>query len=224
MTSRQLRQWKSIKKSLDTLRQRGFNHPEIVSSTKDLIVVEKRIAELARKQSFATTGDAKRIKILREELRVRYMLRISRRAKVLLTGVAGIREDFHVPHAKASTKELIDAARRIAKHYRTYEKSFLGVGYAKDLGSKFEATIDAFEKWSANADTAISRRSFATKSLPEELALARNIIGSIDATVRSELADDEVAVRTWKPAKRVPGRIGRPKKRRKPPQPPDSSR
>jgi hypothetical protein len=41
---------------------------------------------------------------------------------------------------------------------------------------------------------------------------------AIDATVKSELTDNKSALRHWDGAKRIPGRMGRPKKRRRPPE------
>jgi hypothetical protein len=64
-----------------------------------------------------------------------------------------------------------------------------------------------------NPDTNRSRRSTATRSIPQAIREGREIIEVIDSHVNAELSDNRPLVNSWRHAKRVPARLGRPRKR-----------
>jgi hypothetical protein len=220
MDSRQQRGWDSIQNSLVTLNMSIFDCREVVAGRATLEKAAKVIAELEQAQATDRRAgvDGLRIQSLRSELR-RMLLRISRHGDVVLEGLPGIEDDLRVPHTNAKTVDLLDAAARIVKNARPHAKSLYTAGLPKDFLKRVETTAKALAAKSTSTDTALNRRSRATRSIPAALRRGRRIMKAIDSTIRSEFADDPVALTLWDSAKRIPGRIGRPKKkRRKPPE------
>ena len=82
------------------------------------------------------------------------------------------------------------------------------------LIARAETAIDALEAHMKQPDTAANRRSRARASLPDALREGRRILDSIDGIIDDEFADDKSTRDLWKRARRLPGKIGRPKKRR----------
>lgn len=142
------------------------------------------------------------------------MHRIARAAIVHLDGLPGIREDVRVPHANASNADLLEGKTRLVKNLRPHMTTLHESGLPKDSIARLNAVAKAFAAKLANTDTYVNRRSRATSSLPEALAHGRKIVNAIDVTVRLELADNPRALHIWGKAKRIPLKLGRPKKKR----------
>lgn len=204
----------SIKHSLAILKMPAFAIPALAALRTDLEKASARIDQLMVTQ-IANRGDFERFRTaaLRKELRLR-MLRISRDAVIRLDGLPGIKEDVRVPHANASNADLLEAKSRLVKNLRPHMKTLYKGGLPKDSIPRLEAVAKAFAAKLANTDTYINRRSRATSSLPEALAHGRKIVNAIDSVARLELADNPAALRTWAKAKRIPLKLGRPKKKR----------
>ena len=160
-------------------------------------------------------ADGGEVRGLRADLR-KQMHRISRLAIVKLEGMPGIEEDARVPHANAKAADLVDAAARLTKNLRPHVRTLYRGGLSKDAFTRMNATAKALAAKSSSPDTAIARRSRATSSIPAAITRARAIVRALDPAVREELAGNALALHAWTKASRIPGRIGRPKKRRPP--------
>lgn len=137
----------------------------------------------------------------------------------ILKGMPGIKDMLRVPHVRASDAKLVEGARRIVKKVRPFEPTLIAAGYRPDFIERAERAIEALEAKAADQNTRVNRRSRATASLSEALAHGREIMEAIDRLVEDDLADNRSARDIWKNVKHLPGQIGRPKNRRRPPEP-----
>lgn len=220
MNARQLRVTRSVNDALLSLRSRPFATPRIAKLRSELEAAARLIHELSQAQHNANAvagADGRQIKYARRELRVAHLLPITRRGKLLLKGLPGIADALRVPHAHAPDAELLAATRRVAKAIRPHARAFRDAGFTKDFIAQLERAAKALAAKTANTDTMIGRRARATASLPAALAHAREIIAAIDSLVATELAGDVIALQLWRNAKRIPARMGRPRKPRRPP-------
>jgi hypothetical protein len=220
MDQRQELVWRSIQHSRVVLNLPYFAGHEFDPGRAQLAKAEKAIAKLVGIQRYDSHPgvDSGAIVRLKQELR-RKLLRVSRNGALVLEGMPGVEDDLRVPHANAKTADLIDAATRIAKNARPHAATLVRAGLPKNFIKQIEISAGALATRTASTDTVISRRSRATRSLPDALRHGRRVIMAIDASVKSELAGNRSALRHWDDAKRIPARMGRPKKkRRKPPE------
>ncbi|HET9682687.1 MAG TPA: hypothetical protein VFP15_01175 [Gemmatimonadaceae bacterium] len=134
---------------------------------------------------------------------------------VALEGLPGIEDDVRVPHANAKNGDLLEATTRIVKHVRPHLKTLYRTGLPRDSIARLEAVAKALAAKTENPDTAMARRSRATAAIPAALRRARKIVRAIDTTIKLEFAGDVAVLKSWARAKRIPGRIGRPKIRRR---------
>ena len=113
---------------------------------------------------------------------------------------------------------MVEAARRIVKNAKEFEATFIEeAGYRPDFIARAEKAIDAFEAQMKEPDTAMNRRSRATASLPKALLKGREILNSIDGIIENEFADSKGTRDQWQKARRLGGKIGRPKNTWRPP-------
>lgn len=218
MNNKQLRTLESITRSLALLHDPKFRRPELAGLRQQLETTTKTIRQLHAEQvgnNMATGLDGAQIKLARRELRSR-LLSASNHAIVTLEGLPGIDEDLRVPHANAKHEDLLQATERIVKNLRPHLPTLRRNGMRKDAIARIQAAAKAFRDKVGNADTALARRARATSSLPAALLRGRKIVRALDLMIKLELGDDSAALEMWKPAKRIPGKIGRPRKPRKP--------
>jgi hypothetical protein len=208
---------RSVNDATHTLSDPRFHTATIKPLRAELERAAKAIATLYTEQENATAalrGDGSSVAQLKLRLRKKHLLPITRRAKLLLKGYPGIGETLRVPHKRADVEAHIVATRRIVKALRPHTGEFVAAGLRKDFLIECERAARALKERHANPDTARSRRSRATQTLPEALREAREIIAAIDAHVNAELSDDVTLMAVWDASKRVPARLGRPPKRR----------
>lgn len=216
MNARQQLVYESIKNSVLTLQAPMFDRREIAGLRAELEKAAKAIAELDQmqyggSQNLGVAG--RQIATLRRDIRHR-LLRISSHAVVALEGLPGIEEDVRVPHANVKNGDLLDATTRIIKNVRPHLKTLYKTGLPKDTIARLEAAAKSLAAKTENPDTAMARRSRATSAIPAALRRARKIVRAIDTTIKLEFANEVPALHMWARAKRIPGRIGRPKTRR----------
>jgi hypothetical protein len=217
MNARQQLVYESIKQSVVALRHPMFNRREIAGLRAELEKAAKAIAELNQTQygGSQNLGSAGRqIEIFRRDVR-RRLLRISSHAVVALEGLPGIEEDVRVPHANAKTADLLEATTRIIKNVRPHLKTLYRTGLPKDSIARLEAVAKSLAAKMEDPNPAMARRSRATSAIPDALRRARKIVRAIDSTIKLEFADEVTTLKVWAHAKRIPGRIGRPKIRRR---------
>ena len=217
MNARQQLVHESIKQSVVALRLPKFNRREIAGLRAELEKAAEAIAELNQTQysgSRSLGAGGSQVATLRRDIRHR-LLRIASHAVVVLEGLPGVEDAVRVPHANAKTSDLLEATSRIIRNVRPHLKTLYKTGLPKDSIARVEAVARSLAAKMEDPDTAMVRRSRATSSIPAALRRARKIVRAIDTTIKLEFADDLPALSMWARAKRIPGRIGRPKTRRR---------
>lgn len=219
MDTDQLRQWSSIQRGIVFLRGPEYQTPRLVIRLAKLEKAFAEIEALRDTQSRnSNTGDTVKANSLRTTLRKHHLKAISRDAKVFLDGVPGVKEMFRMPHMRVADSKLIDEARRIIKNAKPFGRTFIDEGgYHADFIARAEKAIDALTAHLKEPDTAVNRRSRATASLPKALLKGRAILDSIDGIIEDEFADDKGTRDLWRKARRLGGKIGRPKNNWRPP-------
>ena len=218
MNTRQDRLLRSVNDSVAALEDPRFHTATIKPLYAELDRAAKVLWDLYQTQQHNTVilrGDGATVTQLKIHLRKKHLLPISRRAKLLLKGYPGIEESVRIPHQRASVEAHVAATKRMVKALRPHAGEFVAAGLRKDFLVECERAAHALKKRDATPDTARSRRSRATRSIPEALRDARQIIASIDAHVNAELNEDVTLMAMWSAAKRVPARMGRPPKTRR---------
>jgi hypothetical protein len=208
---------RAINDSVAALQDQKFQ----TSTVKPLRAELERLAGALRDQmskqlsaSQALSSDGWSISRLKAELRRKHLLPITRRAKLLLKGYPGIEEALRVPHARADAATHVHATKRIIKAVRPHAAEFHAAGFRKSFLGDCEQVARALAARDSTPDTARNRRAIATRSIPDTIRDAREIISVIDAHINAELGDDRPLMAKWRMSKRVPGRMGRPAKRR----------
>jgi hypothetical protein len=219
MDNDELRQWASIQNARKFLRLPGRQTPRLSIRLAKLEKVDAEIAALKDTQSRESNdGDTRTAKMLRVALRKHHLRVICRDAKLYLQGEPGVKDMFRMPHERTADSKLVDAARRIVDNAKPFKATFIDeAGLRTDFIARAETAIDALEAHMKQPDTAANRRSRARASLPDALREGRRILDSIDGIIDDEFADDKSTRDLWKRARRLPGKIGRPKNTWRPP-------
>jgi hypothetical protein len=222
MNSRQERVRTSIDGVLGCLGRPPFIIPRLAPLRRELAAKRLEIQSLAVTQSVDTgrSRDVRKIEGLREELRARHLIPISREGNRLLKGMPGIAESLRVPHKRVKDEDLLKASARILKNAEAYAPVFRKALFHRDFIKRARRAADALAiEQAIDAKRPTTRGSRATNDLKVTLAECREIIRSIDGLVEAEFFGDSTALHVWHVSKRIPKKMGRPKKR----PPPDSA-
>jgi hypothetical protein len=223
MNADQIKQAESISKAIATLQSsKAFKTPRISKRLEELIAIQKRIHELKVDQGVFSSyvRGGKTLKYMRECLRKDHLDPLSSDGKVLLEGEPGIEDSLRLPKSGIKDAELIKAARRIIKNIEPFQETFVAEGYDRDFLEKAEKAVDELERASSQPPVNVSRRSRATSELPAVIRRGRGLLGSINRLVVADLRTDAAALSLWKQTYRLPGIIGRPKKKKNKPRKP----
>lgn len=217
MEAYQEQQWQSIKNGVFALGDPAFQTPHLKRLRTDLEAANKVIDDLysAQARDHSVAWDGEELDRLRVRLREHHLMVISEDARLLLEGLPGVDDFFHVPHKRVSDQDLLAAADRVLRNAKDHERVFVKGGFAKDFIRKAQAAVDALKAKLDDGDTKMNRRSRATSSLPAAIAKGRKIMRAIDRAVAAELADDALARARWARAMRIPQKVGRPKNNRR---------
>ena len=214
MNSRQERVVRSIDNARQVFGRLGVKAPELLAAHEELEAACDSLREATVQQFNAHPGvHGRGLRNLRRELRVVHLLRIRKRGRVLLKGLPGIDDSLRVPHDRAPNDDLIAAAKRIADAVRPYAKAFHRAKFAKDFIKRMERAADALAKAADAPPDPRSDRPLATKKLKDAIKDARLVVDSLDGLMAAHYAPRSPELRTWRKAKRVGARIGRPRKR-----------
>ena len=215
MNTTQQLQVASIVKGIPALKQPEFQVPRLQELLGDLEAAYEAITRLSSQQATRTTSDGTRRALLRDALRERHLLRISKDAQLYLEGLPGVKTFFHVPHKRVKDEALLEATDRVLKHAKEHEDIFIARRYRRDFIKRAQAAADALKAQMEDTDTVVSRRSAATSALKRAIRKGRKVMDSIDRNVAAELADNPDALRSWASAYRIPQKRGRPKNNRR---------
>lgn len=214
MNSRQVLVVRSIDNARAVFGSLRVTAPELLAAYVELEAACDSLREATQRQ-FNAHPDARGrgLRNLRRELRVVHLLRIRKRGRVLLKGLPGIDESLRVPHDRAPNDDLIAAAKRIADAVRPHAKAFHRAKFARDFIKRMERAADTLAKAAGAPPDARSDRPLATKKLKDAIKDARLVVDSLDGLMAAHYPPRSPELRTWRKAKRVGARIGRPRKR-----------
>jgi hypothetical protein len=138
---------------------------------------------------------------------------LTRRAKLVLKGYPGIEESLRLPHARADVKSHAEATKRILRALRPHTAALVAAGFRKTVSSVATGWPRRWRSVTPTPNAFGNRRSVATRSIPDAIHQAREIVEGIDSHVNAELRENRPLMARWRQAKRVPARLGRPRKR-----------
>jgi hypothetical protein len=217
MESRQALVYESIKQSLVALGLPPLATPQLAAMRTELEEALRTIDRLllVQLQNTGRRGAGPEIKKLRSDIGKR-LRQISNTATVCLDGLPGIRDEVRPPRMNASNVALIEGTARVIRNARPHFETLRRNGLDADAIERLEALTAELSTKAAAPNLPLAERSRATNALPGALRRGRDLIRAIDSSIKVILADDTPALRVWNRAKRIPGKPGRPKKKRKP--------
>lgn len=137
----------------------------------------------------------------REALLRQHMAPISHAARsVLATKDLGA---LRTPSTKASVGRLTAAARAMAKAAAPIADQLIAAGLPPDFLAQLAAAADAMVQPLAERAELEVLHKRGTKGIETSIEAAQDIVGMIDAFMRSAFADDPVLLAEWADAKRV---------------------
>jgi hypothetical protein len=214
VTGRQELRIESIRLSLIELKSARYDRPGVHSLRTDLEKDYHEILELVKEQSVGKDPgyNSAQIKKLRDEI-LKRLRELSRRAIMALKGLPGIEHEMRIPRSNVKSSDILDGAKRIIKNVRPHLDTLQTKGLAKNAIASLEKVAKELDAMVNTADPSIARRAQATRALPDVITHGRDIIDLLDASFRVEFAGEKLS--SWDRAKRIPGRVGRPKNPRK---------
>lgn len=222
MEVRQIRKIERVGSVRRFLRELVNPTAALIAARVRFLALAKRIEDVSLEQGTARTQlptDGNEIRALRLELREGHMLPLSRLAKTVLKYAPNVERALKVPHARANTEVLLATEKHLRRALKPHAKLLIKVGgLEKDFLARMSAAARRLQLRSQQTDSAMRRRSKATRELRQALSQAALQVALIDGLVRPLIRDDASLETVWRLSKRIPPRRGRPKKKRQPPQ------
>lgn len=217
MNARQLRVGNSVDHGLSSLANLKHKPPAVALAEDELRAAradlqEQYDSQYSSRRNLGAHGIS--LKLTRRNLRRKHLLPIVTRGKVLLRGLPGIREELRLPRVRDTDAEWVAAARRIAKAVRPHKKVFLAAHFAPDFLSQLDAAVRQLQVMSRSENARRTRLTLSTRGLADSLRHCRDLIASIDSLLMASDGIDEVWLKTWRHAKRIPKRVGRPPRKK----------
>jgi hypothetical protein len=179
---------------------------------KDVI---RRVSELSIRQNSAhnSTFTSKGQKIRRTALR-RQMMALVRIAKPQLKFASGVEGALRVPHARSSTKQVAQAAADMANALAPHSALLEEAGYGPKFLDEFRAEAEAMEAAEGAWVRARNERGRLTVDVAAVLKEGMETVTVIEGALMKYFAGSPSMARFWKDRRRVPKRMGRPKRRK----------
>ena len=159
--------------------------------------------------------DGMEIRQLRRALRDDHLFPVSRLAKKLLKFAPKVESALQVPHARANSTDLVDAAAALGRALKPHTKLLVAEGY---LPTTFLVDLrDArkrLDERSRQIDSAMRRRTKATEAMARLFSEISEEVAILDGLLRSLIGRNRTLALKWKRAKRIPRQLGRPKAKR----------
>lgn len=206
----------SLRKSVHALNLPGLKLPEIAPLREELEQALRTVEELKAVQYSITnrrTGSGPEIAKLRTEIGKR-LRQISNTGIVCLDGLPGIKDELRPPRMNLSNAALLDGTARVIRNARPHLDTLHSHGVPQDTIERLEALAREMAERASAPNASLAQRSLATNAIPRALRRGRDIIRAIDSSMKVLLADDRPLMQVWEKAKRIPGKPGRPKKKR----------
>jgi hypothetical protein len=218
MEGRQELIYESLRKSLTALATVKPPIPELAPLREDLENAIREVDDLRAIQHFLTkrrTGSGPEVTILRDEIG-RRLRQISHLAAVHLKGLPGLKEEFRPPRMNSKNAQFLEGTARLIRNARPHIETLQERGLPRDSIERLEALTSELATLVSAPNLELAKRSRATNAIPHALKKGRDVVRAIDSSIRVHLPADSTSLHVWERSKRIPGKPGRPKgKRRK---------
>ena len=153
----------------------------------------------------------------------KHLVPIATDGLVLLAGRENIAADLELPRFKAPAEDHLRAATRVRGVVTPYEAIFVeSRNYAPDFLEHFDRAVrDLSYAAGAGKDAGRAEYTTATRSVKKAVEEVQRCFDSLDARTNETCFDDRARLREWRKGSRIPGKIGRPKKRKRQAKPSD---
>lgn len=156
----------------------------------------------------------------RDLLREDYLIPMGRAGRKVLKFAPGAERAFQAPPKRSTAQEVVARARAMAKAARPRWRLFIDIGFPKDGAAKMIAAANELDKMASRGLWAREERTTRLRDLEKDLRAARAIIDVMDAIATTLGRSDPQFLFQWRRAKRIPKKLGRPKKSAKKAVPP----
>lgn len=219
MEERQARSLRSYRRILELVRNTRLEPtpPLLLRMSTDLERSLKRIGELSAGQYASRSNpqvQAARVRQMRHELRRGRMLPLVRIAKPLVKFAPGTAAVLKVPHARTDSVTLAAHAQALAKALAPHNRLLVSAGYPKDILATLRAEAAALATAARAAEHSREQLSRTTAQLKREFRKASDTVSVIEGILMPRFLNDHLLEHTWRNARRIGGKVGRPRKRR----------
>lgn len=190
--------------------------PLLAGKRRQLQETLRRIRECSDIQVTASVDDVGKLEGRRKHLREKRMLPLKQIAKGQLLFAPGADAALRVPHARASAQVVAAAAMRMADALMPHSRLLSSAGVSKDFLRQMRHEARGLALTTRENAASRDRRRKATASLAAEVKKGLAILAVLEGIVMLHAAPNDV--REWRDTRRIPKKIGRPRKvrRRKP--------
>jgi hypothetical protein len=172
------------------------------------------VNQLGAAQSKAVPG--KTIKVAKAHLRTRHLKPLADSGPDVLEGMPGIRESLRMPIRDASVADHLAAVERFTNAIRPHAKAFYKAGFDRAFLKQLDTAAKALESAASEPQSVRRALSTSTKDVERHLQRARSLVKKLDSAIVAECQDRPSDIVLWRSCKRIPGRMGRPPKKRPP--------
>jgi hypothetical protein len=219
MNTRQDRVCRAAESSVTCAKRLQPDHPRVTSAADRLVAAvqlarvasaTQEAARVARGLPHHSVDRAKKI------LFHKHLVPIATDGLELLAERESIEADLQLPRFKAPAEEHLRAAERVRRVAARYEAMYVDSrDYASDFLDHFDRAVgDLIQAANAGKDAGRVEYTAATRRVKEAVDEVQRCFDSLDARMKEACFDDRRLLREWRTCSRIPGKIGRPKKRK----------
>lgn len=187
--------------------------PLLTEKRAELQEAMDRIRKLGGEQNSAKRATKGYVEHKRRRLRRDRMMPLVRIAKPILAFAPGAEAALRVPHARADALTVAAAGLRMATALERHAGLLASAGYPKTFLAEFKAESRELALVARKSEDARKRRTSLTREIAAEFKKAMKTVTVIEGLVMLHLGTNKIAVEYWRGRRRVPSRMGRPKKR-----------
>lgn len=216
MNGRQSRTLQALRRVSDFVAMQtesGIPHPPLLAQMHHQLDRSiERIAKLGITQRTVKSmpGSMVHAEQLRRRIRRERMMPLIKVAKPLLKFAPGTAAALRVPHARASTTDVATAAVRLADVLKRHSKLLSSAGYSKQFIQEMRDEARQLASATRQNERVRQRQSQATRALAAEFQKAAKSVTVIEGILTPRLAAEPSLEATWRNARRVTARTGRP--------------
>jgi hypothetical protein len=217
MNERQKRKLRSIYDSVGLLQRERIKDRQIQLLQRDLEHSLEMVQQLKTRQEYVAglrEEHTDRIAHARKILREVYMYPISRRGPALMKWAPQAEAALRLPHETVGNVKLLASVHAMVKVVALKPSLFVEAGFEKGFLTAFRAVIRNLER--EIADSAENRRELTrfTAELERAISRARAQGRQMDGLLRPYIFSHRGFGVRWRDAWLIPGRLGRPKKKK----------